>query len=156
MFFAVLRNSLLPCQGLAKLVTAANSWSHTTSQGKVVYLGKMTPALAAAALHRELQHSQESVFLGALTARASAKTPAVGEEFTWIPAQGQWHPAAAPGMCLTPECALSRHRQGRRFHSQLLNTSHIPSFTTDIPQKHKRPLLVPKGISGDLKILLSC
>lgn len=31
MFFAVLRNSLLlACQGSAKAVTAANSWSHST------------------------------------------------------------------------------------------------------------------------------
>lgn len=56
-------------------------------------------------------------------------------------------------MCLDPECASSQHRQGRRFHGQLLNTSHIPCFTTDIPQKHKRPLLVPSGIFGDLRIL---
>lgn len=113
----------------------------------------MTPAFAAAALHRELQHSQGSVFLGALTARTSAKTPAVGEDFTWILAQGQWHPAAASGMCLSPECASSHHREGRRFHSQLLNTSHIPCFPTDIPQTRERAPLLPHGIFGDLRTL---
>lgn len=154
-FFAVLRNFLLPCQGLAKLERPANSWSHATSQEKALHLGKRTPALVAAALHRELQHSQGSVFLEALRAGASAKTPAVGEDFIWIPARGQWHPAATSGMCLNPESALSHHRQGRKFHSQLLNTSHIPCFTTDIPHKHKRLLLVPNGIPEDLKIL-SC
>lgn len=82
-----------------------------------------------------------------------SQNPAGGEDFTWIPAQGQGHPAAASGLCLNPECAWAHHTQGRRFQYQLLNTSHTPCFTADIPEERKRPPLVPTGIFGDLKIL---
>lgn len=160
MFFAVLRNSLLPCQGLAKLVTAANSWSHTHQlwlyipQEKALHLGKTAPAFAAAALHRELQHSQGSVFLGALTAKASAKTPAVGEDFLL-----GFLPGGSGTQQLLQGCASTQNvphpiTEGRKFHGQLLNTSHIPCFTQQTFHRNTRgPPLVPNGIFGDLKVL---